>query len=55
MTDIQREKFVAEIKRYEEVLKNTTSEHLKKDYQKKLKKMKLELKEYDRYHNGCRT
>ena len=55
MTDIQREKFVAEIKRYEEAINNTKSEYLKRDYQKKLKKMKLELKEYDRYHNGCRS
>ena len=55
MKDMQREKFIAEIKHYEDAIKKTTSKYLIKDYRKKVIKMKLELKEYDRYHNGCRS
>ena len=53
MTDLQREKFITEINRYEDAIKKTTSKYLIKDYRKKILKMKSELKEYDRHHNGC--
>ncbi len=51
--DTQRAKFVAEIHQYEEAIQKTDSVYLKLDYKKKIRKMKRELKEYDRYHNGC--
>ena len=55
MKDPQREKFVAEIRKYETAIKNTASPFLKKDYRKKIRQMRFELAEYDRYHkNGCR-
>ena len=55
MRDIQRDRFIAEIQRYEDAINNTKSEYLKRDYQKKLESMELELKEYDRYHNERRS
>lgn len=56
MKDPQRDKFIAEILKYKTAMNNTTSEYLKNDYQKKIRKMQLELAVYDRYHNnGCRS
>ena len=51
MKDPQRDKFVIEILKYKTAMNNTTSEYLKNDYQKKIRKMQLELAEYDMYHN----
>lgn len=44
-----REKHIAEMKRLEEAIAKTRSEHLKRDYGKRLRKMRSELKEYDAY------
>lgn len=52
MKDPQRDKFIAEILKYKTAMNNTTSEYLKNDYQKKIRKMQLELAAYDRYHNN---
>lgn len=40
------ERQIAEIKRVTEAIKKTTSPCLKRDYQKYLKRLKRELKEY---------
>lgn len=53
MIDKQREKFVAEIHKYEDAIKSTDSVYLKRDYLKKLKRMRKELKEYDNFKYGC--
>ena len=53
MPDLQREKFIAEMERCKVAIRQTTSPFLKKDYRKALKRMKAELAEYDRFHNGC--
>lgn len=47
-----RERHVAEIERLENAIKRTTSNHLRCDYSKALRRMKKELKEYDRYKGG---
>lgn len=52
MKDTQRDKFITEILKYKTAMHNTTSEYLKNDYQKKIRKMQLELAAYDRYHNN---
>ena len=53
--DTQREKFVKEIQELEEILKHTDSEYLKRDYQKQLRRMNIDLLEYDWYHQQlCR-
>lgn len=52
MIDKQREKFVAEIHKYEDAIKCTNSVYLKRDYLKKLKRMHKELKEYDNFKYG---
>lgn len=49
--DKQREKFVAELNRLKEAVNITKSAYLKKDYQKAIKRMTKELKEYDRYRS----
>lgn len=43
-----REKHIAEMRRLEAAIEKTTSEKLKKDYGKALKRMGHELKIYDR-------
>ena len=45
----QREKFVLEMQRLVEEINKTNSPYLKRDYTKKLKKMRKELAEYDYY------
>ena len=50
MANSQRDKFVEEIKKYEDIITHTSSKYLKRDYQKKLVQMKLDLIEYDMYH-----
>ena len=52
MATSQRDKFVEEIKKYEDIITHTNSKYLKRDYQKKLVQMKLDLMEYDRYHKA---
>ncbi len=51
-TDRQRELFQAEINRLEEAKRRSTSEHLKADYSKAIRRMRAELREYDRYKQG---
>jgi hypothetical protein len=53
--DSQRAKYVAEIDRIKTAIRCTKSKYLKRDYQKALKRMHIELAKYDRYHNGSRT
>ena len=51
--DAQREKFVKEIQQLEEIIQQTKSEYLKRDYRKKLRHMQIDLLEYDMYHQNC--
>jgi len=53
MKDIQRDKFISEINKYQNAIKSTNSVYLKRDYLKKVKRMRKELEEYDRYKYGC--
>lgn len=48
MSGEPRAEHVAEIKRVEAALKKTTSPRLKKDYGKHLKRLRQELRDYDR-------
>lgn len=50
--DKMREKHVAEIERLKTAIAKTKSIYLKRDYEKALKRMQKELKEYDRYKGG---
>ena len=47
--DKQREAFRAEIIRLEEAKRRSTSEHLRRDYGKAIRRMRAELREYDRF------
>ena len=47
--DKQREAFQAEIIRLEEAKRRSTSEHLRRDYGKAIRRMRAELREYDRF------
>lgn len=49
--DKQRQKFVEEINRLKQAVKETESIYLKKDYKKAIREMEQELKEYDKYRN----
>ena len=51
--DKMREKHVAEMERLKVAIAKTKSVHLKRDYEKALKRMSAELKEYDRYKGGA--
>ena len=48
-----RNKHVAEMQRLKTAIENTKSMHLKRDYEKALKRMSVELREYDRYKGGA--
>ena len=47
--DRQREAFQAEIIRLEEAKRRSTSEHLRRDYGKAIRRMRAELRDYDRF------
>ena len=47
--DKQRELFIQEMNRLKQAINKTESIYLKRDYLKALKRMTLELKEYDSY------
>lgn len=47
--DKQRDIFQAEIIRLEEAKRRTTSEHLRRDYGKAIRRMRAELRQYDRF------
>ena len=47
--DRQREAFQAEIDRLEDAKRRTTSEHLRRDYGKAIRRMRAELRTYDRF------
>lgn len=47
--DKQREKFVAELNRLKEAVNITKSAYQKKDYLKAIRRMEIELKEYDAF------
>ena len=51
--DKMREKHVAEMERLKTAMEKTDSEYLKRDYEKTLKRMQKELKEYDKYKGGA--
>lgn len=51
--DKMRERHAAEMERLEDAMKRTTSNHLKCDYGRALKRMRKELEEYDRYKGGA--
>ena len=53
--DKQREAFQAEINRLEEARQKSGSAHLRKDYGKAIRRMRAELREYDRYKEGRQT
>ena len=56
MNDPQRAKFVEQIQFYSQAIKSTTSVYLQRDYQKRLNKVRKELRAYDRYRKyGCRS
>lgn len=44
-----REKYVEEMDRLEKAITQTESKYLKKDYAKALYKMKIELRDYDKF------
>lgn len=50
MPDTQRDKFVKQIQQTEKALATTKSPYLKRDYEKLLKRMRAELKQYDLWH-----
>lgn len=50
--DKMREKHVVEIERLKTAMKKTDSDYLKRDYGKALKRMQIELRNYDRYKGG---
>ena len=47
--DKQRDIFQAELNRLEEAKRRTTSEHLRRDYGKAIRRMRAELRQYDRF------
>ena len=47
--DKQRQKFVEEINQLRIAVNSTESKYLKKDYQKAIRRMEIELKEYDAF------
>lgn len=49
MSDIRREEFVAEMNRLSNALEVTKSPMLRRDYSKALRKMKIDLADYDRF------
>ena len=53
--DKQREAFQAEINRLEEARQKSGSAHLRKDYGKAIRRMRAELRAYDRYKEGRQT
>ena len=52
--DKQREAFQAEINRLEDAKRRSTSEHLRRDYGKALRRMRAELREYDEFKKEAR-
>jgi hypothetical protein len=50
--DKMREKYVAEMDRLKDAMERTTSNHLRCDYGRALKRMRKELEEYDKYKGG---
>ena len=47
--DKMRDKHVAEIRRLEDAYRRTKSAHLKRDYEKAIRRMMRELEEYDEF------
>ena len=52
MDDFQRELYIDRINLYKSAIANTKSPYLKRDYQKAIKRMQKELREYDRLHKA---
>lgn len=53
--DKQRQKFIEEINRLKQAVKETESIYLKKDYKKAIREMEQELKEYDAFQKEYRN
>lgn len=47
-----RDEYVAEIQRLEGAIRETRSDCLKRDYGKAVRRMRKELRDYDRYRSG---
>ena len=54
MSDTQRQEFTKKIKYYKTIIATTDSPYLKRDYQKAVKRMQRELRDYDRFHQSVR-
>lgn len=52
--DKQRQKFVEEINQLRTAVNSTKSKYLKKDYLKAIRRMEIELKEYDAFQKEYR-
>jgi hypothetical protein len=50
--DRMRDSFVAEIDRLQVAISKTKSQHLRRDYSKAVRRMKAELRDYDRFKGG---
>jgi len=50
--DNMRDQYAAEIRRLEDAIRRTSSERLRTDYGKAVRRMRKELKDYDRYRAG---
>ena len=50
--DKMRAVYVSEMNRLEVAINTTSSDYLKKDYKKALKKMRKELQDYDRFRGA---
>lgn len=49
---MQRDEYAAEIERLEAAIVKTKSEKLRTDYRKAVRRMRKELRDYDRYRAG---
>ena len=47
-----RDEYVAEILRLEGAIRKARSDYLRRDYGKAVRRMRKELRDYDRYRNG---
>ena len=49
MSKLSRDEYIDKIKRYKLAISNTNSPHLKRDYQKAIRRMQRELRTYDMF------
>lgn len=53
--DKMRDLFVSEMDRLRDAIARTDSESLRRDYEKALKRMRRDLRDYDRFHAQTTT